>query len=277
MLRDGYLDKVYYRFFEVENPVANVFLIHGLGGHCLWFDEAGKLFNKHSINSFSFDLPGFGQSKYAKGKVDTYKIWINTTRDLLWSFISKYSKGKPLFIIGHSMGALIAMVLAKNVQASGWILTVPGFEGHKKSFPPLQFVLPTILSSIFMPTKKIIVPFGPDRLVKNKDMQCRLKEDPFRVIDQDAKIYLEVYLLGKLAKKLCKSFNEPLLMLQAEEDIVCSNEAMLKYFNLIPSSDKEKIVYQNAYHDLFVEDCLEQVIKDISSWINKQILQKPYH
>ena len=88
MFQEGYFDKVYYRFWQVDNAMANVFAIHGLGGHSFWFDSAGNQFNKNKINLFSFDLPGFGKSKYPKGEIPSYKDWIEVTRQVLEIFLS---------------------------------------------------------------------------------------------------------------------------------------------------------------------------------------------
>ncbi|MBI1859132.1 MAG: alpha/beta fold hydrolase [Candidatus Melainabacteria bacterium] len=270
-MKDGFIENVYYRFFNVSTPSAYIFAIHGLGGHCLWFDKAAALFNNKGIGFFSFDLPAFGQSKYEKGTISSYKVWVDVSRNLLWKYLNDFAVKKPVFILGHSMGALIALNMVPLVKANGWILSVPGFQGHKDSFPFSSFTLPVLFKSLFCPKSKITVPFGPEILTKNIHTQKELKKDPYRVINPDANIYLQVYLLSNKAKKLCSSLTEPVLMLQADEDRVCSNHYMDKCFKEISSSNKEKIVYGNSYHDLFVEDDLNALVDDISAWIQRVI------
>lgn len=277
MLKEGYFDKIYYRFWSVDNgshAIANVFAIHGLGGHCLWFDEAGKLFIKNKINFFSFDLPGFGQSKYPKGEVSSYKVWVDVTREVLKNFLMNYFVTCPVFILGHSMGALIAILLSEKVKAHGWILSVPGFEGTKKIFPTVNFILPVLIKSLLKPKQLVLVPFGPELLTRNKSTQEKLKRDPFRVINLSADVYKHVYFLSLKAKSYSKLLNEPVLMLVAGNDMVCSNDTTDRFFNDLKLKDKSKKNYINFFHDLFVEDDLTQVVDDITGWM-KPRCEKP--
>lgn len=271
MLHEGYFDKVYYRFWEINNPKANVFAIHGLGGHCKWFDEAGKLFNEKEVNLFSFDLPGFGQSKYPIGTIDSYKTWIKVTKETLEKYLYSFNVRMPVFILGHSMGALISILLAKNVKANGWILSVPGFEGDKRTWTFKNFILPAILKSLFQPEEKISMPFGPELITKNKERQKKIKQDLLRVVAPAAKVFFELYLLAEITRRTGFSEECPVIMLEAGKDMICSNEAADRYFNEIKLKDKTKKIYEYAFHDLFLEDELEQIVSDLTVWIKERL------
>jgi alpha-beta hydrolase superfamily lysophospholipase len=272
MLQEGFLDKIYYRFWKADNnPVANVFAVHGLGGHCLWFDKAAQLFNANDISFFSFDLPGFGQSKFPKGQISSYKIWLETTHDVLTKYLMNFFVMSPVFILGHSLGALLAILLSEKVKANGWILSVPGFEGSKQCFPFKDFILPVLMKSVFKSNENVILPFGPDVLTKNKETQTALKMDPMRVINLSADVYKHVFFLSLKAKNSPHLINAPVLMLTAGNDVVCSNEVMESFFENIQFPDKSKKSYTDSYHDLFVEDKLELVVRDVSDWIKKHL------
>lgn len=266
MLQEGYFDKVYYRFFQTDKAIANIFAIHGLGGHSTWFDNAAGLFNKNKVNFFSFDLPGFGQSKYPKGETSSYKVWVDTTKEVLESFLVDFNVKEPVYILGHSMGALIAILLSKNVKPNGWILSVPGFEGYPETWPN-SFLLPVLFKSIFNPKEQIALPFGPDLTTKNKDMQLKIMQDPFGMASVCAEIFRHLRWLSSLARKSSDSIKMPVFMLVAGEDKVCLNSAMEKFYEEIKFSDKCKKVYTSAFHDLFIEDELPQVVDDIVKWI----------
>lgn len=275
MMHEGYFDKIFYRFWQVEpsgnNILANIFAIHGLGGHSFWFDGAARLFNKQNINFFSFDLPGFGQSKYVRGEIDSYKTWVSVSRNILENFLINFNINKPVFVLGHSMGALIAILLSKNVKANGWILSVPAFEGNPKTWPPFNFVIPTIIKALFNSKEEVSLPYGPEIITKNKEMQRRLKQDPLRVINVNARMYKHVLFLTLAAKKIITFDGKPVLMLTAGQDVVCSNTVMDKYFEQIAEADKSKKIYTNAFHDLFIEEELNQIVDDIHEWVKNKI------
>ncbi|OGI20112.1 MAG: hypothetical protein A3B68_00765 [Candidatus Melainabacteria bacterium RIFCSPHIGHO2_02_FULL_34_12] len=272
MLQEGYFDKVYYRLWQSSKdnkPLANIFAIHGLGGHSTWFDKAAQKFNEQNINFFSLDLPGFGQSKYPRGKVESYKVWLDVTRDALEKYLKTFNVNAPVFILGHSMGALIAILLSKSVRAHGWILAVPAFEGYPDTFPLSKFILPVLCKSLVNPEEEIMVPFGPELLTKNKETQLEVKKDPFRFIKLSAEIYKHVFFLTRCAKTPPIIINGPVLMLIAGKDKVCSNEHMEIYFEKTQCENKVKKIYPDSFHDLFLEDEMPEVVSDITDWIKE--------
>ena len=274
MLHEDYFNKVYFRYWKSDSnvlPKAHVFAIHGLGGHSLWFDEAAKIFNKNSINFFSFDLPGFGQSKYPIGEITSYREWIDTAKEVYQTFIQRFNIKLPIFVLGHSMGASIAILMSKDLRTNGWILSVPGFEGNKDTWPVTKVILPVLFKSICKPKENILLPFGPEALTKNKETQLKIKKDPLRVVNINASMFMQVYLLSKKSRYSHRFLIEPLLLLMSGNDIVCSNEAMESFFSVVKNKNKTKKIYSTAMHDLFVEDELEEIVTDIVSWINEQI------
>jgi len=271
VFQEGYINKVYYRYFSVENAVANVVAIHGLGGHCIWFDNSAALFNRSNINFFSFDLPGFGQSKYEIGSISSYNEWIDVSFDTIKKFLIDFGVRKPVFILGHSMGTLIALKLSEKIKANGWVFSVPGFVGNPEMWPFSKLVLPLILKALFSPNKLVTLPFGPEAITRNKETQQKLKEDKLRVVSPKASLFLQVHLLTKAAMKLAEKFTEKFILLEAGKDMVCSNEAMDKFYNLVQSKDKTKKIYYNAYHDLFIEPEVSLLVDDVSLWIKSRV------
>ena len=274
MLKEGFFDKVYYRFWQVEksSAIANVFAIHGLGGHCMWFDNAARIFNENNINHFSFDLPGFGQSLFPRGEIGSYKEWITITRRVLETFLNEFQVSSPVFILGHSMGASIAVLLSKIVKTNGWIISVPGFEGHSDTWPLKDFIIPVLLKSVIKPKEEIIMPFGPELLTKNKDTQLKVKQDPLRVINPQSGLFMQVYLLSQMARRSYDLLSSPVFLLIAGKDTVCSNPAMEDFFEKIKISDKKMKTYTDSFHDLFIEDELNEIVSDISLWIKEHLV-----
>lgn len=270
MFKDGFIEKIYYRYWSVSDPVACIFAIHGFGGHSIWFDNAAKHFNENKINFFSFDLPGFGQSKYERGYTPSYKFWIESSFHILKSLKHELGFTKPVFILGHSMGALISILLSLKIKPEGLILTVPGFEGAKSCWPS-SLVLSIMINSIVNPKKEILVPFGPDILTRNREKQLEMKGDPYRVIKPQAKSFFELKLLGIKAQSELPKLKTPLLLIKAGNDLVCSNTAMDSVYEKFKMPDKNISVYEGLYHDIFMEDEINSIVNDISSWVKNRL------
>ena len=91
-------------FVEVGKGPPMIFL-HGLGGS--WKDWTGNLpFFQTSYRTIAIDFPGFGDSDKPERN---YSIdWLTATVD---KFLQE-GKFEPAVIVGHSMGALVAINLA---------------------------------------------------------------------------------------------------------------------------------------------------------------------
>lgn len=94
---------------KVKNPVATVLLLHGMGNSGASWDEVVKKLPK-DIRVISIDLLGFGQSPSPRWlKYSTVVQARSVTSTLLRLGISQ-----QLIIVGHSMGSLVAVELAKQ-------------------------------------------------------------------------------------------------------------------------------------------------------------------
>lgn len=98
----------------VENPSATVVLLHGLGcTHEVWEPLKPKL--PHTVNVISLDLLGFGDSPRP-----AFSAYSNAVQaQSIIRTLRKLDTTEDLIIIGHSMGSLVAVELAKKKPS--WI------------------------------------------------------------------------------------------------------------------------------------------------------------
>jgi pimeloyl-ACP methyl ester carboxylesterase len=107
-----------------DEQAQSLFFIHGSGGdHSLWSFQYARL-NKN-FNIVAVDLPGHGSSEGSgESDINTYSLWVKKLFDVL--------QMKNVIIIGHSLGAAIALTLAadfssmiKGIAAVGGGLKMP--------------------------------------------------------------------------------------------------------------------------------------------------------
>lgn len=101
-----------------------VLIIHGFTGSTY---EMEYLQNYISLNSnidvYTFTLPGHERAVIGGVK---YEDWINYSNDMLCKLKSKY---KSIYLIGHSMGGVIATHLAKeHSEIKKLVLLAPAFK-----------------------------------------------------------------------------------------------------------------------------------------------------
>lgn len=95
------------RAFDPEKPV--VVFIHGGGlDHCVWILQS-RYFAHHGYNALALDLPGHGRSEgQPPDSIEGMADWVIGALDALG--VAQYT------VIGHSMGALVALETAARDQ-----------------------------------------------------------------------------------------------------------------------------------------------------------------
>ena len=101
--------KLSYRYLKNKNKKTIVFL-HGYNGNSKSWAYQFKFF-KHNYSLISFDFPGFGKSDDMKDP-DMFKV-----SDLIIRALENL-KIREYYIIGHSMGGMLAQILSINKNSS---------------------------------------------------------------------------------------------------------------------------------------------------------------
>lgn len=130
-----------------ESSHIPVLLIHGFGSsHEQWAKNIAPLSQCHPV--YAFDLLGFGASQKASTPYQV-NLWVQQTYDFWRTFI-----GRPVIIIGHSLGALVAATVASQLPQTVdgvVLLTIPATRQERISNPWVQTLLGTIEKSVANP------------------------------------------------------------------------------------------------------------------------------
>ena len=95
----------YYAYTASHAPDADretILFIHGTAmDHTVWALQS-RYFAYHGYNILAIDLPGHGLSDgQAMDQIERYADWVVE--------VMTHSKGRKFHVVGHSMGALIAL------------------------------------------------------------------------------------------------------------------------------------------------------------------------
>ncbi len=117
-----------YRLWQANKPRACVLLLHGACDYAGAFDEIGPLFAENRLTALAIDQRGFGATA-TRGK---WRGKNRMIRDAIESVIylrMRYGDALPVFILGESMGAALAVHVASrapDLDLAGLILSAPG-------------------------------------------------------------------------------------------------------------------------------------------------------
>lgn len=117
----------YYQAWLPETDVKAVLLIvHGLGEHCGRYMNIVNHFLPLGYAVYGFDLIGHGRSEGRREVVERFTDYTDTLT-VYFEMVKGLQAGKPIFLLGHSMGSLIAAtyLLDHSADFKGAVISAP--------------------------------------------------------------------------------------------------------------------------------------------------------
>lgn len=103
---------IHYRVWEAEEPLGQIFMIHGFALSSVCLEELAALLVEGGYTCVLADLPDFGYSSRETAETDRLP-----REDIMYSLMT-YLSDDPWFVAGHSMGGYIATAIAQKYPDS---------------------------------------------------------------------------------------------------------------------------------------------------------------
>jgi len=251
----------------VDNPKANLVLVHGYAEHSARYKHFFEAANKQGISVYSFDLRGHGKSDGLMGYVPSLD---DVVADI-GRVIDHCGLQKDPFLMGHSLGGLLATryCLTENQNnIKGLITSAAALEIDKDLSPVLQALAP-ILGYLLpkLKTEKLDTTY----LTRSKEVKEAYFADPLVYTDGTrAKTGAEMLQGIKKTSKLFSKLTIPLLAMHGSADRLTMPDGTIRLHKEASSTDKTLTIYDGFYHELVNEPEKAKVINDIIEWILKR-------
>lgn len=230
---------------NIFNTRKAILLIHGFAGGSYDYGDLGndlQLFRNFDV--YTFTLPG--HDKPIINKV-TKEDWIKSAETQIEKIIN--NGYKKIYIIGHSMGGIIATHLAsKYPEVKKLVLAAPAFKYFSFKDDKLD-----IIESL----KKV------PNLFKDYDKETilsRITKVPLLTIKEFMEL-AEEHLID------IKSIDIPTLILHGENDEIVPIDSVNYVYDNIASKSVTLIELENLNHDLFINNRYEEVKKLIVDFL----------
>jgi len=260
-----------------NNAKAIILAVHGFNDYSNAFQIPASFFKKFEIETFAFDLRGFGKNSDSGiwHPIEQHK------KDLLY-FVKKIRKKNPnkkLYLLGESMGGAIVTNLLveeyENISIDGVILVSPAIW----NFSEANLIKSSLLnfSSFFFPYFK----FSGKNIVKvrpsdNEEMLKNLSKDPLFIHQSSLQSLSGIVKLMDISyidfKKYFKDPNFDTLVLVPIVDEIVPRKPLL---NLLQDKDVVKHigkkirlgVYDENFHMLLRDIDGDRITREIKEWI----------
>ncbi len=243
--------------------------IHGLGDHSGLYPALVEHMIGRKMAVHSFDLRGNGRSPGARGFVETWGDY----RDDLSRFIEAVRRdepGLPLFLIGNSLGGLIALDWAMDHSGTvNGVVAVSTPLGDLGVPAPL-LALGRLLSRVW-PAFSLETGMDLSGLARDPAIAEQILADPLFHRRGTARLSTEVTAAIARVQGGAAFFTLPLLVLHGSDDRMVPPAGSRAFAARAGSSDKRLIEYPGAYHALFADVGREQVLDDVAAWVEARL------
>ena len=272
--------KTYCNYKNNTKPTATIVMIHGIGGSSKNQAHVADSFANAGYFAASVDMRTFGRSDYDIGYAKNFDDFIN---DLVLftnstsNYVKKtFGKELPIFIIGSSMGGLVAHYLSKHIEVRGVIYVAPAFD------VPLSCFIKGIVSTMACLCPSTHTPKSkPVDNVSSKNPEYGEYEYTNPMIQERYSNFGNVNaLLRKIdqfkreqsTQSIQSSSHEKamLMIVAGVEKIVCL-DAILGYFESSLVLDKDIWLYPNAWHFLYMEEEIYDILPRLNKWIEDRL------
>ncbi len=259
---------IYWQAWRVEaGPRAQIVVVHGAGDHSGRCARLAGELNELGFDVWALDHRGHGRSAGQRAIIDRLEHALADI-DTLIDRVRATDDERPLFLLGHSYGGLIATIYAleHGERLDGLVLVAPALVADAAS--PLLRATGRLLS-VLAPALPVY-PVDPRAVSRDPAEVAAYRFDPLvhhrrlpvRTI-AEAGVAIET-----LPERL-PQLRLPLLVLHGSEDRIVPPAGGRLAYERAGSSDKALRLYAGFYHDLFKEPAGERqrVLDDLVAWL----------
>lgn len=264
--------KLYQRHWrrETETALGVLLCVHGLSEHSGRYAPLAATVCRAGLDVLAVDLYGHGLSPGRRGHLRDFEADHLGAVDELMATADEAGLGAPRYLLGHSLGGLVAARWAQvhiiENRLAGLILMTP-FIAPQLRVPGWKRVLAIVLSG---PMPGFALPTGirDEDLFRDPAEQVAFAADS--LVQRRISVGHWVSLLPEQRRLMARAANLslPTLLQLAGEDRIASTEAAIALGQALP--DATIIEYPRAFHPLHVDPVSGQVFEDLIDWVRQR-------
>jgi alpha-beta hydrolase superfamily lysophospholipase len=249
-------------------PRAALLIVHGLAEYAGRYRDLAATLASRGISCFAYDQRGHGARPGTRTHVDRFEDFVDDL-NLEAESLARRSPGLPLFVWGHSMGAIVTIgaVLTARHRWRGAITSGNSLEVFRRGPNPLNPLFR--LGARLLP--HIRIPLGLDsrKISTDETVQRAYGSDPLIPPTASLRLIVEFAAACERCRKGAAELTLPWLIVHGEADAIAPAQGSRVLFDALRSQDKQLVIYPGLRHEVHNERPAERAkfIDLLSGWI----------
>ena len=256
-----------YRF-HIPVPRGLIIMFHGMFSNSNEGSHIAKRFFEEGYAVLAIDQEGSGKSDGPHGDIATLQTFVHDSEKFILASKRLYPPDTPIFLMGISMGGTISVLLSLILPQilTGMVLFAPSLGVSPDLEPTLQKVVRCLNCCCGCVR---ITEFDQNLSTRNKDYHSYFRRNPY-IYSGKMNVRTAVAMLDGLeeAESKLKLVKTPFIVFQGGADKAVSPEVTKKFVETCLSNDKELVIYEEMYHDIFHEPEIWEIIEKSIVWVN---------
>jgi lysophospholipase len=269
---DGRIEAVgslslYYQGWEATDPHAGILVVHGLAEHGGRYAEFGRRMAASGLSTYALDLRGHGLSDGRRGHADRFELLLQDV-DRFRREISGITDGElPLFLLGHSMGGLIAAryIEEYDCRFTGAIIISP-WLATAMPIPRWKVVAASMLNKL-LPALPIDAGIDERFLSHDQGVIARYRDDPLVHGRITPRLFAEAGMAMGLVMQRSERIRTPLLLVLAGDDRLVDTRKSEAFARSLQTADVTIRILDDYYHEVLNDHDRAIATNQIRDWI----------
>ena len=265
----GELTLYYQSWHPLTEARATLVLIHGLGGHSGLFSNVVQYLVPRGFVIYGFDMRGHGRSPGQRGHIETWSEFREDVHAFL-QLIDEQEPDLPCFIMGHSLGGVVALDYAIHYPDTVEGLIASALPLGQVGVPPRRMASGHVFSRV---RPRFTLNTGIDASTGSRDQAVVLAyaDDPLRHTRGTARLATEFLTTTAHIRTHAADLKVPILLLHGGADRVALPEGSRSFFEQVAFPDKERREYPGAYHELHEDLNYQEILTDLADWLERHL------
>jgi alpha-beta hydrolase superfamily lysophospholipase len=210
-----------------------------------------------------------GRSEGLRGHVDGWQDYRADLRTFL-QVVGNEVPGTPVFLLGQSMGALLALDYALRQPEGLQGIVASGVPLEQAALSPAMVAVARFLARVW-PRFKVQLKVDKSAITRDPSETKKREDDPLWFASSTARAGMAALETINWVKAHGAELRVPLLMNHGEKDTIALPSGAKTFFETVTYPDKELCIYEGGYHDPYCDLDRDQVLADLEDWIERHL------